>query len=68
MKRRIKELEKTIGQEASIYVLEEKEDGSFKYFSNDKEGSFTKKEVEDLKAKENSLVLIVSWVGKKSEA
>lgn len=68
MKQRIKELEKTIGQEASIYVLEEKEDGSFKYFSNDKEGSFTKKEVEDLKAKENSLVLIVSWVGKKSEA
>lgn len=64
---RIKKLEEKIGKEAKIYILEKQDNGIYKYFNEELEGSFTEEEVEDLKEQENNLVLIVSWKGNKTK-
>lgn len=63
MKRRVEKLEKLSARgELGIYLLTPTEDGNYTYWNEDKDGTFTPKEVDKLKENTNNHVLIIKWV------
>lgn len=57
---RIKELEGQIGKGTKIYVLEEKE-GVYRHFIEPDKETYTREDVERLKAEKGNMVWVVSW-------